>query len=446
MMQQYGDQRDAVRPGGWYAVLILAIAYIFSYMDRQLLTLLIEPIRRDLGITDTQVSLLAGFAFASCYAVAALPLGRLSDVGSRRNLIAAGIAVWSLMTVSCGISRSFPQLFVSRMGVGIGEAALPPAAYSLIADYFPAEKLALALGVFVIGAPLGGGLALVAGAGVVDFVSSMPELRLGGSAMHAWQVAFVAIGGAGLLVALLALTVKEPPRVQLSERGQQAAHGYSIADIVAFLRQHARLFVPLLLGLSFGNIFNYGMLAWLPTLLMRSHGWTLAQAGWSVGMLFLIFGCAGPPLGGWIVQALSRRGYHDACLRTILIGFALLFPAAVLMPLAQSPAGALAFMAVIVFGIFLSAGVFPTLIQLITPNRMRGQVSALSLFVVNLAGLGLGPTAYALATDYVFGADHLLGYSLLSVSALLLSIAAVLVFVSVRPYRAVAMEMATARS
>lgn len=441
-MQEHGDRCGMVRPGGWYAVLILAVAYIFSYMDRQLLTLLIEPIRSDLGITDTQVSLLAGFAFAICYSIAALPLGRLSDISTRRNLIAAGIAAWSVMTVSCGISRSFPQLFVSRMGVGIGEAALPPAAYSLIADYFPAEKLALALGVFVIGAPLGGGLALVAGAAVVDFVSRMPELSLGGAVMYAWQVAFVAVGSAGFLVALLALTIKEPPRMQLG--AGQVSQGYSVAEIVAFLRRHARLFVPLLLGLSFGNIFNYGMLAWLPTLLMRSHGWTLAQAGWSVGMLFLIFGCAGPPIGGWIVQALTRRGYHDACLRTILIGFAVLIPAAVLMPLATSPAVALALMAVIVFGIFLTAGVFPTLIQIITPNRMRGQVSALSLFVVNLAGLGLGPTAYALVTDYVFRADERLGYSLLSVSVLLLSAAAVLIFRSVLPYRAVAIEITAA--
>lgn len=445
MREPQAEAWTIVRPGGWHAVLILGLAYIFSYMDRQLLTLLIEPIRADLGISDTQVSLLAGFAFAICYCIAALPLGRLADIGNRRNIVAAGITVWSLMTVSCGISRSFMQLFIARMGVGVGEAALPPAAYSLIADYFPPGKLALALGVFVIGAPLGGGLALIAGGAVVDLVAQLPTFSFGGAALHPWQVAFVIVGAAGLLVAALSLTVSEPPRLHAGpgSRGEPGSNEtFAVADVIRFLRRHKRLFGPLLVGLSFGNIFSYGMLAWLPTFLIRTHEWTLSRAGMSVGILFLTFGCLGPPVGGWIVHALSRRGYHDACVRTILIGFALLLPAAALMPLAQSATAALALMAPIVFGIFMSAGVFPTLLQVITPNRMRGQVSALCLFVVNLAGLGLGPTIYALATDYIFRADHLLRYSLLSVSIVLLAVAATFVLRCIRPYRIVAMEMA----
>jgi MFS family permease len=427
-----GEQSAA----GWYATVVLAIAYVFSYMDRQILTLLIEPIRRDLAISDTQVSLLSGLAFALCYCIAALPLGRWADAGNRRNIIAMGVLVWSAMTAACGVGRSFVQLFIFRMGVGIGEAALPPAAYSMLADYFSREKLALPMSIFVVGAPLGGGLALIAGGSIVEIVAGLPPIMLGGVALQPWQAAFAIIGGAGFFVALLTLTIREPARtVDHHHASSLTVEKVSIAAVGRFLMSNRRLFLPLLLGLSLGNMFSYGAMAWLPTFLIRTYGWTLPEAGTAVGTLLLVCGCCGAPMGGWIVQALTRRGYRDACPRTMLGGFVLLLPCIVVVALANSAPVALVFMAPIMFAIFMNAGVFPTLIQIITPGRMRAQVSAVVLLVTNLAGLGLGPTLYALTTDYVFEADALLRYSLLCVSVLLLSAAIVFMLKSLRPYR-----------
>lgn len=432
-----GGSASAGTTDGWYAVIVLAIAYIFSYMDRQILTLLIEPIRRDLAISDTQVSLLSGLAFAVCYCIAALPLGRLADIGNRRNLIAAGVLVWSAMTALCGISRSFLQLFIFRMGVGVGEAALPPAAYSMLADCFSRARLALPMSVFVIGAPLGGGLALIAGGSIVEIISHLPPLSLGGLPLHPWQVAFLIVGGAGFFVFLLVLTVREPSRRDdhASDTPANAARDVQGPGVMRFILARKRLFVPLMLGLSLGNMFAYGALAWVPTFLIRTYDWTLPQAGAAVGSLLLVFGCLGAPAGGWLVQVLERRGYRDACPRAMLWGFLVLLPCIALAALAASGRIALGFLAPVMFGIFMNAAIFPTLIQVIAPNRMRGQLSAAFLLVTNLAGLGLGPTLYALVTDYVLGSDRLLRYSLLSVSVLLLAVAVHLMFMALLPYR-----------
>ena len=434
------DEAAALQRQGWYAVLVLGIAYIFSYMDRQLLTLLIEPIKTHLHISDTQVSLISGLAFALCYSLFALPLGRLADTVSRRNVIAFGVCAWSVMTGACGLAQSFIQLFIARMGVGIGEAALIPSAYSMIADYFPPRRLALAMGLFVLGAPLGAGLALIAGGSVVDLVGRFPPIRVGHEFLRPWQAAFLIIGGAGLLVALTALTVKEPERKSLPRSViSESNDGFSVAEVFQFLRRRAGFLALLIGGLALINIFNYGVLAWMATLFIRIHGWSLPQTGIAIGFELLTFGCLGPVAGGLLVNEFMRRGHHDACLRGILFSVVLLLPSSVVMALASSATTAIIFVAPVIFGIFLMAGIFPTLIQIITPNRMRGQVSAVYLFIVNMAGLGLGPTAYAFATDYIFKSDRLLNYSLASVSVLLLTAGGALIACAIKPYsRAVA--------
>lgn len=402
------------RRGAWISVAILALAYVLSYMDRQVLSLLIEPVRRDLGISDTEVSLLTGLAFALCYSAAALPLGRLADISHRRNLIGAGVLVWSGMTAFSGFAQSFWQLFFARMGVGVGEAALPPAAYSIIADLFPPARVAVAMSLFVIGAPLGGGLALIVGGSLVDLVAQLPSMALLGHVLRPWQTVFVVLGLAGLLIFLLLQLVREPAR------GATRGEDMSIGAVAAFLRERRTMFALLLTGLSLGNIFSYGFMAWLPTLFIRLHGWSLSETGLSVGGLLLVGGCAGALAGGALTGRLYRRGRSDACLRSMMIASSLQLPAAIVVGLAGSPAIALLFAGPALFAVFMNAAVFPTLIQMITPPRMRGQVSAFVLLVTNLAGLGLGPTVYALATDYVFADPKALGLSLAGVSALLL--------------------------
>ncbi|MBT7799203.1 MAG: MFS transporter, partial [Gammaproteobacteria bacterium] len=197
----------------WYAVGILFVAYTFSFADRFILSLLIEPIKQDLNLSDTKISLLHGFAFAIFYTFMGIPIGRLADKYNRRTIIVWGIATWSCMTAVCGITKGYWQLFAARVGVGVGEAALSPAAYSMIADLFPAQKLGRALSVYTTGAFVGAGLAFIIGGTAIAAITTSPEITLPViGTIRSWQAAFFLVGLPGLLVAALMYTVKEPLR------------------------------------------------------------------------------------------------------------------------------------------------------------------------------------------------------------------------------------------
>ena len=194
----------------WYALGILIVAYTFSYLDRQALTLLVGPIRKSLDISDTQLSLLHGFAFAIFYTVLGLPLGRLVDQQRRTTIIAAGVAVWSIMTVFCGLARNFTQMFLARIGVGVGEAALMPGAYSLISDYFPPHSRPIALSLYLSAIYVGAGLATIIGGTIIAIMPAIDAPIVGH--LEPWQGVFIVIGLPGLLIALWVLTMREPQR------------------------------------------------------------------------------------------------------------------------------------------------------------------------------------------------------------------------------------------
>ena len=203
---------------GWYAVFMLLLAYVLSFVDRIIMSLLVTPIKEDLGTTDAQMGLLMGFAFALFYTVIGIPIARLSDVKSRTMIVAVGIFLWSLMTAACGLARSFFQLFLARVGVGVGEAALSPAAYSMISDYFTEDKLGRAIAVYQSGGLFGGGLAFIIGGAVVSMIISSDATSLTFvGILKPWQIAFLIVGLPGILMAFLMLTVKEPTRTGISE-------------------------------------------------------------------------------------------------------------------------------------------------------------------------------------------------------------------------------------
>jgi MFS family permease len=227
----------------WYVVGVLTFVYIFSFIDRQILNLLVRPIRRDLGISDTQMSLLMGLSFAVFYTLFGIPLGRLADSKSRRTIIAGGFALWSLFTAGCGLARNFGQMLLLRMGVGVGEAALSPAAYSIITDYFPPQRRATAISVYSMGIYLGSGLAFIIG-GTVAGLASQQELwqvPLVG-ATRPWQVVFFLVGLPGILLSLLLYTVREPlrrgTRMIKNAQGQAVAAQVPLAEVFAYLRSN----------------------------------------------------------------------------------------------------------------------------------------------------------------------------------------------------------------
>jgi len=416
----------------WTVVAILMVAYVLSFVDRQILSLLVGPIRRDLAISDTQMSLLMGFSFAIFYSLLGVPLGRIADRKSRRGLIAAGVVVWSLMTACCGLTRHYWQLFLFRIGVGVGEAALSPAAYSMIADYFPPERRATAISVYSMGIYLGGGIAYLLGGAVISLVSAKDLVLLPiVGATRPWQVVFFILGGAGLLFSLAFAFVREPPRKGIAVGSESVP----FREVLAYLWQNRRTVLSHNLGFAMIAFCSYASSAWVPAFFIRTHGWGMAQVGLIYGLLVMIFGSAGIVFGGRLADRWLRQGKSDAALRVGVWGaLTCMISSAVYLLM---PNGTLATIAMIpgMFALSMPFGAAAAAIQEIVPSRMRGQASAVYLLIVNLIGLGIGPTAVALVTDYVFGDDHALRWSLLIVGTVANAAAIGLLLGGMRPYR-----------
>lgn len=406
------DATGYPNPGyAWYALGVLTLVYIFSFLDRQILNLLVVPIQADLAISDTQMSLLIGLAFAVFYTVFGLPLGRIADAYSRRGMIAVGFALWSAFTAGCGFVSSYPQLAAMRMGVGVGEASLGPAAYSLITDYFPPQRRGIAQGIYNMGIYLGAGLALVIGAMVVGWLARRPlwELPFIGE-VRWWQLIFIVVGGAGLLLVPLMLTVKEPLRHGAS------AESIPLRDMFGYLQRHRRTYLCHTVGVALLSFSAYGSNAWLPTFFIRQHQWTAVQVGIWIGLITAVFGCLGVVAAGWLADRLAARGHADACMRVALLVTVLWFPTGIVSLLVPDGVWAAILYAPTMFFVAGVYSVGPAGLMQVTPARMRGQAAAIYLFVVNLIGLGLGPTAVALCTDYLFRDVNQVGYSILLVT------------------------------
>lgn len=414
----------------WYVVGVLTLVYVFSFIDRQILNLLVRPIRRDLGISDTQMSLLMGFSFALFYTFFGIPLGRLADSRSRRTIIAAGFAAWSLFTAGCGLARNFAQMLLMRIGVGVGEAALSPAAYSLITDYFPKQRLATAISVYSMGIYIGSGLALILGAGVSQFAEAQEawQLPVVGET-RPWQVIFFIVGLPGAILALIMYTIREPKRRGMRKSGAQVP----LKEVLAYLWANKTTFLCHNVGFALISFSNYGSSAWVPTFFIRNHGWTAAEAGYIYGATIAIFGTLGIVAGGRLADWMNVRGYRDSSMRVGLLVTLAWLPTCFYTLVPDGRVAAL----LLVPALFLTSapfGVSAAAIQQMMPNPMRGQASAIYLFVVNLIGLGLGPTAVAMTTDYVFGYDNAVRYSLFIVSLLAHVVAAILLWIGLKPY------------
>lgn len=415
----------------WFVVVVLLLAYTCSFIDRMILTLLVGPIRADLGISDTEMSLLVGFAFAVLYTVAGIPLGYIADRGNRRRLITAGITGWSAMTAACGLAPNYLSLFLARIGVGIGEATLSPAAYSLLSDYFRKDKLGRAVAVYSIGVPLGSGIALMLGGLIVEMATKMPPVDLPGIASAApWRLVFFMAALPGLAVALLMLLVREPAR-----KGARVEARRGFGGVFAFVWEHRAAFGPHFLGLSLLTLVIYGYMAWVPTFFARSHGMEPAAAGFWFGIILAAGGAVGLLAGGALADRLFKGGRKDGHLITILVATVGAAPFLILAPMMPGPALAFLCLAPAMLIASMHGGVAGAALQLITPNRFRAQVTALYFFVANLIGFGLGPTAVAAITDYGFGRDDALAWSMVIVASAALPASALLIAWGRAPFR-----------
>lgn len=403
----------------WYVVAVLTLAYVFSFVDRQIMSLLVGPIRRDLQISDTQMSLLMGLSFAVFYTLFGIPLGRLADTQSRRAIIAVGIAFWSLTTAGCGLAKRFVDLALMRMGVGVGEATLSPAAYSLIADYFPPNRRSTAMSVYSMGIYIGSGLAFVLGGMVVQFTTVQESftIPLIGD-VRSWQLVFFVVGLPGLLVAfLLFLTVREPVRRGGIREGQPAPRTATLGETKAYIFDNLTTFTCLNLGIALLTLSAYAGTSWIPSLFIRRFEWSQGTTGLVYGSIMAISGTFGVLAGGWIADWWSERGCVDANVRVAWLSTICIVPFGVLYPLAGTGTMTAVLLVPTVFFGSMPYGVAPAAIQRMMPNTMRAQATAVYLFVINIVGMGLGPTVAAMLTEYVFHDPKSVHFSLLIVGA-----------------------------
>jgi MFS family permease len=395
-----------------WMMIVFFLAAILSYTDRLIFGLLVDPVKADLHISDTQVSLLQGIAFALVYSFAGLPLGRIADAHSRRLVIVTGVVLWSVATCACGFVHSFAALFVARIFVGVGEAALAPAAVSMITDSFPPGQRATAIGVFLAGMAIGGGAAMVIGGGLLEVAhhgafKSFPILGM----LAPWRSVLVLLGLLGALIVILLLTVSEPQR-------HMRAAGSASVDLAHVGREFARLsglLVPLYLAVALVSAGDFSLQNWVPTLLSRRFAMSPGNVGESLGGIGIVAGIVGSLLGGVVSDAVvRRRGERGRILVAWVATSAALAGGAV----------CLAHSAHLVLGMFgwwlvLSAigeTIGITAIQDIVPNEMRGLGVALVSFCNMLLGLGLGTTATALCTDYLYRSPEAVGWSISTVA------------------------------
>ncbi|SAL83709.1 major facilitator transporter [Caballeronia arvi] len=422
----------------WYVVVICMLAYVFSFIDRQVLALMIEPIKRDLHLTDTQFSLLHGFAFSLFYAVMGMPIAYLADRFARPRIIATGIALWSIATAACGLSQSFVQMFASRMSVGVGEAALSPGTYSMLADYFPKEKMGRAIGIYSLGSFIGGGIAFLVGGYVIALLkhASVFTLPIVGE-LRAWQLTFFIVGLPGLLVAFVfMLTVRDPARKGLAQDDTGNVKRVAMGDALRFIASHRKTFFCHYIGFSFYAMGLYCLMSWTPAFYMRRFGLTPVETGYMLGIVMLVANTTGVFCGGWLNDWLLRRGRTDAPMRAAWIGAACMLVPAIAFTQTASLGASLAWL---VAAMFFASFPLPTsaaAMQALAPNQMRAQISAMFLLVSNLIGLGLGTTLVALVTDKVFGSPLAVGHSMALINAVAIVLAAGLLFAGCRQYQA----------
>lgn len=421
----------------WYVAALLTLTYTISFVDRQIMALMIGPIRRDLAINDTQVSLLIGLAFAIFYTLLGLPIARLADRYSRRAIIAIGIFIWCLMTTACGLAQSYLQLFIARIGVGVGEAALSPSALSLISDYFPPGKRGRAIALYTAGISLGSGLAMIIGGQLVALVgNAAPSAWPLFGMLHGWQKIFISVGLPGLLMSVLMITVREPQRRErIAVQASAGKSAISFTEVLRFLASRWRLYGSHFVGLSVVAILTYGFLAWVPQLFVRTWGWSIAEIGVTYGIVTLVSGALSVLLVSKLAQRFADRGRTDVYMRVALWSCMLGVIGALLVPLAPSAWLSVLALVPISVGTIAATGAGLTGLMVVTPNEMRAQASAAYYFVVNLLGLIIGPTGIALVTDYVFHDDLMLRYSMLIISVIAGIAAFVLLTYNLAQYR-----------
>jgi len=394
----------------WFFTSILLLAYIISFIDRQMINYLVVPIKEDMGLTDFEISFIQGWGFVLAYIIFSIPFGRIVDKVNRVRVLIGGIIIWSVATAACGFSKNSWQLVLSRSGVGAGEAALTPASWSIISDLFPVEKRSFPMSIYLMGPYIGQGLSLLFGAQILRIYNE-PVTLFESIIVQPWQIIFLIIAVPGVILGLLMFALKDPVRkeVLVSEKEEGTD---SIKEVFAYVIKNIGAYMPLLIGSAFIVVLLYGVQSWVPTFLHRIHGWEHTRIGDQYGLVALFAGSLGVVSGPMAEKYLTKLNFNAA---TIIV--------CIITAVALTIIGPITFLSlssdIVLIGIFITSffitlplALFATSLQNITPNQYRGVVTGLYVFTVNITGYGLGPMVVAFFTDKVFKSEMAIDLSM----------------------------------
>ncbi|RDK08252.1 MFS transporter [Cupriavidus lacunae] len=423
---------SAVEPGGWALLFVLTLVYIVSFIDRGAISLVVGPIKQDLGATDLEVSWLLGLSFMLLYSVLGVPAGYLVDLYRRKYLLSGAILMWSGVQMLCGLSNTYWHLFLARIGLGVGEAMLPPAASSMIRDAFPPERRGLAFGIYNIGPLLGTGLALVLGSFLLTFAASgkLAGVPLLG-ALKPWQFVLIVPGLLGVPLAALTLLLREPPRRDAVVQADRVTYPAALR----FAWQHRAVYGPLWIAICLYGIAIGSQLAWLPEIINRSMGIARPEIGKTLGAISVVVSPLGLLFFGSVADKLQKR-WSDAPVRVAIGSTAVAALITACFPLIHSAQfGAIAYGAQTFFFVIFAVAGGATMANF-TPGNMMGKLTALYYLITNLLGLALGPTVCALVARLFFDGPNALGHAFVACYVVSVGIAVYLLVCVSRALRA----------
>ena len=430
---QPADRETAWPPGrrSWMIAALLALASIASQFDRVVLNLTVEPVKGHFGMDDTRFAMLQGVAFGIFYTLCSVPIGRLADKHRRTGLLGISLLLFSAFSMASGLARNFTQLFVSRVGVAVGEASVTPTGLSLLADLFPPVRLGRAVGVFFLSAPFGIGLAYLVGGQLLDGLTAAHVASDGlPFGLLPWQACFLLVSLPGLFLAPVFWLLREPLR-----RGSGQDRTLSIREVVNVVKERRLTLTLMFSGFAMVTLVNFAYNVWMPALFGRVYGWDPAQVGLGFGLIMIIFGTAGTFFAGVLADKVAATGKVDAPLRVAAWSFLLCGVFGTIAPLMPNAWASLALIAPTMFLSCMPVPCAGTALQLIVPNRASAQVTAFYIMVISLVGIGLGPVIIGFMNDHVFTAPTDIRYSMAIVVGVASPLMWVLLLFALKPYR-----------
>jgi MFS family permease len=390
---------------------IMLTGSTLSYIDRQVISLVVEPIKAAFGLSDTQVGLLQGLAFSLCYAIAGLPLALAVDRSNRVRLATGCVAVWSIATSACGMVSSYIGLLLARATTAVSEAGFSPAALSILSDVVPPQRIARVGAIYLLGPALGVGLALLLGGWTLEHLHAAGGLTLFGAHYAPWQALFICIGAPGLIIALLiVLTIREPARTDAAIAARHS--NTSPRSLIDALRTTGDFLIPYVIGTMLIMLVQFAQAAWMPTFFVRQWGLEPHSAGQTLGPIFIVSAIAGAIATGLLAKGADGQRTLERVVTIVLAGAAVLGPAIVLLPIVPSYTLALVLFSAVAFSFSAIASLATAPMLLVMPSAVRGQSIAAGGFLLAVVGGGGGPLAVGMVTDYVLRDEAKIGWSI----------------------------------